>query len=82
MVAPERFEAEKNYPAAREIAEGFLKKDLLTEEEFTKIEDELRFEMKSAQSHFKLHCQNRLISSRNQAIFYIKVSTEEKARIP
>ena len=38
MMAPEQFEAEKNYLAAREIAEGFLKKGLLTEEEFTKID--------------------------------------------
>ena len=38
MMAPEQFEAEKNYLAASEIAEGFLKKGLLTEEEFTKID--------------------------------------------
>lgn len=35
---PERFEAEKNYLAAREIAEGFLNKGLLTVDEFNKID--------------------------------------------
>ena len=29
-MTPEQFEADKNYLAAREIAEGFLKKGLLT----------------------------------------------------
>ena len=38
MMAPEQFEADKNYLAAREIAEGFLKKGLLTAEEFDKID--------------------------------------------
>ena len=38
MMAPEQFEAEKNYLAAREIAEDFLKKGLLTNDEFTKID--------------------------------------------
>ena len=35
-MAPEQFEADKNYLAAREIAEGFLKKGLLTADEFDK----------------------------------------------
>ena len=34
----ERFEDEKNYLAAREIAEGFLNKGLLTVDEFNKID--------------------------------------------
>ena len=38
MMAPEQFEAEKNYLAAREIAEGFLKRGLLTIDEFDKID--------------------------------------------
>jgi hypothetical protein len=33
-MTPEQFEADKNYLAAREIAEGFLKKGLLTPDEF------------------------------------------------
>ena len=37
MMSQEQFEAEKNYLAAREIAEGFLKKGLLTDDEFNKI---------------------------------------------
>lgn len=38
MMTPEQFEAEKNYLAAREIADGFLKKGLLTVDEFNKID--------------------------------------------
>ena len=38
MMTPEQFEAEKKYLAAREIAEGFLKKGLLTADEFDKID--------------------------------------------
>ena len=34
----EQFEADKNYLAAREIADGFLKKGLLTADEFDKID--------------------------------------------
>ena len=37
-MTPEQFEADKNYLAAREIAEGFLKKGLLTPDEFDKID--------------------------------------------
>ena len=37
-MTPEQFEADINYLAAREIAEGFLKKGLLTDDEFTKID--------------------------------------------
>ena len=37
-MAPEQFEADKNYLAAREIAEGFLNQGLLTAEEFDKID--------------------------------------------
>ena len=34
----EKFEAEKNYQAARQIAENFRKQGLLTEEEFAEID--------------------------------------------
>lgn len=37
-MAPEQFEADKNYLAAREIAEGFLKEGILTADEFNKID--------------------------------------------
>ena len=33
-----QFEAEKNYQAAREIAEGFRRRGLLTEKEFVEID--------------------------------------------
>ncbi len=37
-MTPAQFESEKNYQAARQIAENFRKQGLLTEEEFTEID--------------------------------------------
>ena len=37
-MTPEQFEAEKNYQAAIEIADGFRKRGLLTEEEYHQID--------------------------------------------
>ncbi len=37
-MTPEKFEVEKNYQAARQIAENFRKQGLLTKEEFAEID--------------------------------------------